>query len=63
MTIPEKPVLHDPTRTVEVEGKEYVMFSRDDWQNIRVWYLSLERELKTACLALGNTKKQCVITP
>ena len=59
ITILARPELHDPTRVVSVEGVEYVMFSSADWRLIRIWYLEMERSLKTACLALGGSNEEC----
>ena len=59
LTIPVKPVLNDEARVTSMDGKEYVLISGADWHNIRLWYLSLERELKTACLVLSGSPKEC----
>jgi len=31
----------------------------EDWQKIRVYYSTLEREVRYLCLAHGKTKKEC----
>lgn len=38
---------------------ECVMFWGPDWQQIRVYQLTLERELTAACLALGGSQGEC----
>jgi hypothetical protein len=36
-----------------------VLIWAEDWERIREWYLTMERELKAACLASGGTPSEC----
>jgi len=36
-----------------------VVIEAEDWGRIREWYLTLERELITACLAAGGSHAEC----
>lgn len=59
-TFPPDPQLNDEIRGVQDErGVKYVVIRLDDWLNIGQWILAVEKELKAACLALGNTNEAC----
>lgn len=58
-TIPERPQLTEDIQSVEHNGHQYVVVEMTDWRAIGTWVLSVERELKAACLALGQTKVAC----
>jgi hypothetical protein len=64
--VPERPQLrHVPALVacrinhVDVTDATCVLIEIEDWQRIREWYLTLERELKAACLASGGTPSKC----
>ena len=59
-TFPPDPQLNDEIRGVEAEnGMKFVIIRLDDWLNIGQWITAIDRELKAACLALGNSAKDC----
>ena len=53
--IPNRPALDGSQR---VDG-DRVSLSLSQWTALREWWLGLERELKTACLALGGSSAEC----
>lgn len=36
-----------------------MVFGNADYLKVRDWFLNLERDLKAACLALGNSNSDC----
>ena len=64
--IPEKPVLQIGPQIDQncyrVDGGKSnpcIWFTFDDFNAIRLWSMNVERELKAACLAMGNSHEKC----
>ena len=54
--VPKRPVLSQHMR---IEGEELIM-RRSDWARVRIYYHTLERELRAACIANGQPGEECL---
>jgi hypothetical protein len=57
--VPERPALRYAPDIINCGDLRCVLIELEDWQSIRYWFLSLERELKAACLAAGGSPAEC----
>lgn len=63
-TVPERPTIEarptvEPCALGSGEPGACVKLWLKDFETVRLWYLTLERELKAACLALGGSAAEC----
>ena len=64
VVVPQRPQLDTgvsrvPCPMMSLATGACVVFTDLDYQKVRVWFLNLERDLKAACLALGNSNSDC----
>ena len=55
VVIPEIPILDNVPRM----DLGAVVIDFEDWQKIRRWFKELERELRAACIANGQSEGEC----